>query len=150
MENLTDNLADNTGNLMSAFNISKYLKSQQQQIPTQTILNYLRALTLAYYVHKVQRADVNGLKIFEINEKHYFEDTGLRNALRRYDYRNDIHKLMENVVYLHLLRHGYRLFVGVLGNKEIDFMCERMTIAYMFRYAICSLMSRPSTVSLET
>lgn len=125
LENLTAFLADNTGSLLSAFNISKYLKSQNQQIPTQTILNYLRALTSAYYVHKVQRADVNGLKIFEIGEKYFFEDTGLRNALRRFDFRRDVHKVMENAVYLHLLRNGYRVFVGINGNKEIDFMAEK-------------------------
>ncbi len=125
LENLTAYLADNTGNLLSAFNISKYLKSQHQQVPTQTILNYLRALTYAYYVHKVQRAEVKWLKIFEIGEKYYFEDTGLRNALRRFDFRSDVHKLMENVVYLHLLRNGYRVFVGINGNKEIDFMAEK-------------------------
>lgn len=125
LENLTAYLADNTGSLLSAFNISKYLKSQHQQIPTQTILNYLRALTHAYYVHKVQRAEVKGLKIFEIGEKYYFEDTGLRNALRRFDFRSDVHKVMENVVYLHLLRNGYRVFVGINGNKEIDFMAEK-------------------------
>ena len=122
---------------MSAFNISKYLKSQRQQIPTQTILNYLRALTHAYYVHKVQRAEVKGLKIFEIGEKYYFEDTGLRNALRRFDFRSDVQKVMENVVYLHLLRNGYRVFVGIKGNKEIDFMAEKnderlyIQVAYM-------------------
>jgi len=137
LENLTAYLADNTGSLLSAFNISKYLKSQHQQIPTQTILNYLRALTQAYYVHKVQRAEVKGLKIFEVGEKYYFEDTGLRNALRRFDFRGDVHKVMENVVYLHLLRRGYRVFVGIDGNKEIDFMAEKeeervyIQVAYM-------------------
>jgi predicted AAA+ superfamily ATPase len=125
LENLTAYLADNTGSLLSAFNISKYLKSQHQQIPTQTILNYLRALTNAYYVHKLQRAEVKGLKIFEIGEKYFFEDLGLRNALRRFDFRSDVHKVMENVVYLHLLRNGYRVFVGINGNKEIDFMAEK-------------------------
>lgn len=137
LENLTAYLADNTGSLLSAFNISKYLKSQHQNIPTQTILNYLRALTQAFYVHKVQRAEVKGLKIFEIGEKYYFEDTGLRNALRRYDFRSDVHKVMENVVYLHLLRNGHRVFVGINGNKEIDFMAEKnderlyIQVAYM-------------------
>ena len=54
LENLTAFLADNTGSLLSALNISKYLKSQQQNVPTQTVLNYLHALTNAFYVHKVQ------------------------------------------------------------------------------------------------
>ncbi|NEW84623.1 MAG: ATP-binding protein [Mariniphaga sp.] len=125
LENLTAFLADNTGSLLSAFNISKYFKSQQQNMPTQTVLNYLHALTNAFYVHKVQRANVNGLKIFEVGEKYYFEDLGLRNAIRSFDYRNDVSKLMENAVYLQLKRNNFNVFVGKIGDKEIDFMAER-------------------------
>jgi len=137
LENLTAFLADNTGCLLSAFNISKYLKSQQQLVPTQTVLNYLRALTNAFYIHKVQRAEVKGLKIFEISDKYYFEDLGLRNAIRHFDYRIDVNKLMENVVYLQLKRNGYTVFVGQLAHKEIDFMAEKdgeriyIQVAYM-------------------
>jgi predicted AAA+ superfamily ATPase len=124
LENLTSFLADNTGSVLSALNISKYLKSQQQNIPTQTVLNYLQALTNAYYLHRVHRAEINGMKIFEVGDKYYFEDLGLRNAIRSFEYRNDVNKLMENVVYLHLRRRNYNVFVGKLGNKEIDFMAE--------------------------
>lgn len=125
LENLTAFLADNTGSVFSALSISKYLKSQHQSVPTQTVLNYLHALTNAFYVHKVQRANVNGLKIFEIGEKYYFEDLGLRNAIRSFDYRSDVNKLMENVIFLHLKRSNYNVFVGRIGDKEIDFMAER-------------------------
>jgi uncharacterized protein len=137
LESLTAFLADNTGSLLSALNISKYLKSQMQLVPTQTVLNYLRALTNAYYVHKVQRAEVKGLKIFEVGEKYYFEDLGLRNAIRHFDYRSDVNKLMENVVYLDLKRKGYTVFVGQIGQKEVDFMAEKngerlyVQVAYM-------------------
>jgi hypothetical protein len=124
LENLTAFLADNTGSVLSALNISKYLKSQQQNMPTQTVLNYLHALTNAYYLHRVQRANINGMKIFEVGDKYYFEDLGLRNAIRSFEYRNDVNKLMENVVYLHLRRKNYNVFVGRLGDKEIDFMAE--------------------------
>ena len=125
LENLVSYLADNTGSLFSAQNISKYLKSQQINIPTQTVINYLKALTNAYFIHKVPRADIQGLKIFEIGEKYYFEDLGLRNSVRAFNYRGDINKLMENAVYLHLLRNGYRVFVGKSADKEIDFMGEK-------------------------
>lgn len=137
LENLTAFLADNTGSVFSALNISNYLKSQKQNIPTQTVLNYLKALTNAFYVHKVQRANVNGLKIFEVGEKFYFEDLGLRNSIRSFDYRSDVNKLMENVVYLQLKRNNYNVFVGKIGDKEIDFIAERngkrvyLQVAYM-------------------
>jgi len=125
LENLVTYLADNTGSLFGAQNISKYLKSQQINIPTQSVINYLRALTNAYFIHKVSRADIQGLKIFEIGEKFYFEDLGLRNSIRPFNYRGDIGKLMENAVYLHLRRNNYKVFVGKSGDKEIDFMAEK-------------------------
>jgi hypothetical protein len=125
LENLVAYLADNVGSLFSAQNISKYLKSQRINMPTQSVINYLKTLTNAYFVHKVARAEVNGLKIFEIGEKFYFEDLGLRNCVRTYNFTDDISKLMENVVYLHLLRKGYQVFVGKMGEKEIDFMAEK-------------------------
>jgi predicted AAA+ superfamily ATPase len=124
LENLVAYLADNTGSLLSALNISKFLKSQNQNIPSQTVLNYLRALTNSYYVHKVQRADVSGLKILSVNEKYYFNDLGLRNTLRISDFKKDIGKLLENVVYMHLLRLGYQVFIGKMGDREIDFMAD--------------------------
>lgn len=125
LENLVTYLADNTGSLFSAQNISKYLKSQRINIPTQSVINYLKVLSNAFFVHKVSRAEINGLKIFEIGEKYYFEDLGLRNSIRPFNYMADIGKLMENAVYLHLLRSGYRVFVGKSGDKEIDFMAEK-------------------------
>lgn len=77
LENLIAYLIDNTGSLFSAQNISKYLKSQQVNIPTQTILNYLKALCNSFFVYKIQRAETQGMKIFEIGEKYYFEDLGV-------------------------------------------------------------------------
>lgn len=122
LENLVAYLADNVGALFSAQNISKYLKSQHVNMPTQTILNYLRALCNSFFVYKVQRADTQGLKIFEIGEKYYFEDLGLHNAIRHLDYRRDINKLMENIVCMDLMRAGYQVYVGKNGTKEIDFV----------------------------
>ena len=68
---------------------------------------------------------ISGLKIFEIGEKYYFEDLGLRNAIRGFNASDDIHKLMENAVYLFLRQNGYTVYVGKLGDKEIDFMAEK-------------------------
>lgn len=137
LENLVAYLADNTGSLFSAQNISKYLKSQQINIPTQTILNYLKALCNSFFIYKAQRAEVQGMKIFEIGEKYYFEDLGLHNSIRHFDFRRDINKLMENVVYIDLLRHGYQVYVGKSGEKEVDFIAMKhdrklyLQVAYM-------------------
>lgn len=137
LENLVGYLVDNTGSLFSAQNISRYLKSQQVNIPTQTILNYLRALCNSFFVYKIQRAETQGMKIFEIGEKYYFEDLGLHNAIRHFDFRKDINKLIENVVCIDLLRYGYEVYVGKNGNKEIDFIASKdehriyIQVAYM-------------------
>lgn len=125
LENLVMYLAGNIGSLFSAQNISKYLKAQKINLPTQSVINYLKALTNSFFIHKVSRAEVSGLKIFEIGEKYYFEDLGLRNSIRPLNYNADISKLMENIVYLHLLKNGYQVYVGKLGEKEIDFVAEK-------------------------
>jgi len=125
LENLVAYLADNVGSLFSALNISKYLKSQRIDISTQVVINYLRTLANSFFIHKVVRSDVAGMKIFEIGEKYYFEDLGLRNVISGFNAVKDIGKILENAVYLHLIQSGYKVFVGKIGDKEIDFVCEK-------------------------
>lgn len=122
LENLSKYLADSVGSLFSALSISKYLKSQNNDISTSAILNYLRAMTNAYIVNKVPRYDIKGKRLFELNEKYYFEDLGLRNALSGRNINKDIQKIIENAVYLHLKLLGYKVYVGRLDNYEIDFV----------------------------
>jgi predicted AAA+ superfamily ATPase len=125
LENLVSFLGDNIGSLLSANNIHKFLKSQKINLSVPVIINYLHALTNAFVVHKVPRSEVGGLKIFEVGEKYYFEDLGLRNTIIGYNPAKDLHKLLENLVYLHLKRLGYIVFVGKLGDKEVDFAAEK-------------------------
>jgi predicted AAA+ superfamily ATPase len=126
LENLAGYLADNTGNLFSANNISKYLKSQGIAIPVQTVISYLAALEKAFLVHRVSRADVKGLAVFEIGEKYYFEDPGLRNILtENREFPGDIGKLIENAVFLFLIQRGFTVYVGKTGDGEIDFAAEK-------------------------
>ncbi|MFW5761680.1 MAG: ATP-binding protein [Cyclobacteriaceae bacterium] len=124
LENLTRYLADNLGSLLSASRISNFLKSQQLNYSPKTIIEYLTYLENTFFVQKVRRANVQGRKIFEINDKFYFEDLGLRHSLIRFSIK-DINKVMENLVYNHLIYCGYKVFVGQLGKKEIDFMGEK-------------------------
>ncbi|MDR0694195.1 MAG: ATP-binding protein [Prevotellaceae bacterium] len=125
LENLVYFLSDNIGSLFSAANISKFLKSQRIDISPQLTISYLKALSNAYFVHKVIRSEIGGLKIFEIGEKYYFEDLGLRNALKGFHQIADTHKLLENAVYLHLIQNNYRVYVGKIGNREIDFVADK-------------------------
>jgi len=113
LASLTAYLADNIGSLVSANNISKYLKSQKIAIPVQTFITYLEALRKSFFVHKAMRADIHGLKIFEVGEKYYFEDLGLRNVLHKYIRSVDAGKMLENAVYLHLIQCGFDVYIGV-------------------------------------
>ena len=147
LENLVAYISDNIGALFSASNISKYLKSQRVDISPQLTINYLKALANAYFVHKVVRSEIGGLKIFEIGEKYYFEDIGLRNAIIGFNQRADLHKLLENAVYLHLIHQGYIVYVGKLGNREIDFMGERNGVKIYVQ--VCLTLIHEDTIARE-
>ena len=118
-------LSDNIGKNISANSISKFMRSQGQTISPMLISNYIGFLTNAYIIDEVKRYDIHGRKIFETNEKYYFEDIGLRNRLIGINIRRDIEKLMENAIYLHLKKKGYKIYVGQLQNGEIDFVAEQ-------------------------
>ena len=125
LETLALYMADNIGNLFSANNISKYLKSQRINMSTTQVINYLKALSNAFLVHKVGRIEINGLKKFEIGEKYFFEDMGLRNCHIGFNLQRDIHKLIENAIYLHLIVQQYDVYVGQQENLEIDFVAVK-------------------------
>ncbi len=126
LETLALYTGDNIGCLFSANNISRYLKSQHINISTIQVINYLHALQNAYLIHKVQRIEIAGLRKFEIGDKYFFEDMGLRNCQPGFSFQRDIAKLMENAVYLHLVRLGYEVYTGRLtGGREIDFVARK-------------------------
>lgn len=123
LENLVRFMADNTGKIISANNISKYMRSQGEKITPTVIINYISYLAEAYIINKVSRYDIHGKRIFESNDKYYFEDFGMRNAIVGGSRVSDIEKVLENIVYQHLVRLGYTVYVGQLQAGEIDFVC---------------------------
>ena len=127
LDNLIRFLADNTGKIVSANSISKFMRSQGQSITSTAVINYIKALCETYVIHKVSRYDIHGKRLFESNDKYYFEDNGIRNCLGGGNREGDIEKVMENVVYNHLVRLGYEVTVGQLQASEIDFVCSKPT-----------------------
>ena len=117
-------LANNIGNVISANKISDYLKSQKLKISPQLVINYLNYLSQAFLIFQVKRNDIIGKKVFEIHEKYYFEDWGIVNAMIGFQ-NMDIGKIIENAVYIHLKSQGHKVNIGVLGDKEIDFIAEK-------------------------
>ena len=125
LENLVRFLADNTGKVISANSIAKYMKSQGDSVTSTVIINYTKFLCDAYLIHRVNRYDIHGKKLFESNDKFYFEDNGLRNTMVGGSREGDIEKVIENIIYNHLIRLGYEVTVGQLQAGEIDFVCQK-------------------------
>lgn len=125
LENLTNFIADNIGKLISATSISRYMKSLGGSISSDTVISYTKYLEEAYIIHKVNRYDIHGKRIFESNDKFYFEDNGIRNAIVGGTREGDIEKVIENIIYQHLVRMGYDVTVGQLQAGEIDFVCTK-------------------------
>lgn len=146
-ENLMTFISDNTGQLVSATSLSKYLKAHRVDLTPMSAINYLRAATNAYIINKVSRYDIHGKRLLESNDKYYFEDLGLRNLLVGNNRSGDIEKLMENAVYLHLKNLGYKIRIGTLPAGEIDFVAEKggKTI-YM---QVCYLLADENTIARE-
>jgi len=117
-------LAGEIGNIVSARNIVKFLKSQNIRISINVVLNYIDYLTTAMLIAKVRRADIQGKKVFELGEKYYFNDIGIRNAVVGFS-PFDLGQILENVVYLHLKFLGYSVLIGKQNDKEVDFIAER-------------------------
>ena len=125
LEKMTNFIADNIGKIVSATSISKFMKSQGTNVSPDTIIDYAQYLEDAYIIHKVNRYDIHGKRLFESNDKFYFEDHGLRNAQAGGTREGDIEKVIENIIYQHLINLGYKVNVGQLQAGEIDFVCTK-------------------------
>ncbi len=124
LERLTEYLADNLGSYVSSKKISDFLKAQRVSLSVNTVMNYLSYLTSSFFIQKVQRYDIIGKKRFEINDKYYFADLGLKHAIIPFS-GNQIGNVFENLVYNQLIYHDYKVYVGKYQDKEIDFVAQK-------------------------
>lgn len=125
LNNLIAFYADTTGKLTSANSISKYMKAQQEEVSSNLILLYRGFYAEAYLLDVVPRYDIHGKKIFQSNEKIYWDNLGLRNLKAEGSMDSYIEKVIENAVYKHLSYLGYEVKVGVLNAGEVDFVCSK-------------------------
>lgn len=147
IDNLARFVADNSGKLFSANSIAKYLKNNETSVSSNTVSDYMGALCSTYMIDRVQRYDIRGKRIFEQQEKYYFEDLGIRNYLCRDKRQADLEKILENAVYIKLVNDGYTVYVGQLDGKEIDFVARRGDeTAY---YQVSLQISSPETYERE-
>lgn len=114
----------NIGTTFSASSLAKFLKSEQRTVAPEAILNYIKYCCDAYLFYQVKRVDLQGKQILSTNEKYYIADHGIREAVYGGNMR-DINQILENIVYLELLRRGYKVTVGKTREKEIDFVCDK-------------------------
>lgn len=123
LERIITYITANIGTTFSSTAISKYLKNEGRSISPETVLNYIKACTNAFLFYQVKRQDLQGKKILAVNEKYYVADHGVREAVFGGNMK-DINLVLENIVYMELLRRGYTVTVGKIADKEIDFVCE--------------------------
>ncbi len=112
---------ENIGNTFSAVSLSRYLKSEKRSISNETIYNYIAYAEDSLLLHRVPREDVKGKELLRAQEKLYLTDHGFR-ELWFGSNRRDINLVLENMVYMDLLRRGWDVRIGKLGDREIDFV----------------------------
>lgn len=147
IENLSKFIADNDGKLISTNSIVRYMKTQGEKISESMTSAYIGHLCKAFIINSVSRYDIHGKKLFELIYKYYFADHGLRNYLCGFNLRGSIEKVMENVIYLHLLTQGYTVNVGILRAGEVDFVATKgSTTLYV---QVTYLLASDETISRE-
>lgn len=139
LERIINYIVMNIGNTFSATSISKFFKSENRKVATETILNYIKACEEAFLVYRVARNDLLGKKILNVNEKYYIADHGIREAIMENNQKN-INQVLENIVYFEMLRRGYNIKIGKVDNLEVDFVCKKNdeTIYIQVSYLLAS------------
>ncbi len=125
LESIVKTIASSVGSPISTKKISDTINSSGRRISVNTVDNYLKALTDSFIFYKVDRYDIKGRNYLKTLGKYYVVDTGIRNLLLSTQ-SQDLGHQIENIVYFELLRRGYKVHVGKIGENEIDFVCHGM------------------------
>jgi hypothetical protein len=146
LERIVRYLMDNLGNITTAKRIADYFKSQRLKISADTVLNYISYLESGLLFKKINRYDLKGKKIMEFFDKIFLTDIGLRNGLVGFR-DNDIDGILENIVCNELILRGYRVFIGALDGREIDFVAEKQNEKIYCQ--VCYKLGSPEIVARE-
>lgn len=146
LERIMAYIMANIGTPFSASSLVKFLKSEKRAVSPDTILNYLKYCCDAYLFYQVKRQDLQGKQILASNEKYYIADHGIREAVFGGNMR-DINLILENIVYMELLRRGYTVTVGKSGAKEVDFVCDKRGEKLYIQ--VTYLLASPETIERE-
>ena len=146
LERIIAYVMTNIGTTFSATSLVKFFKNEQRTVSAETILNYIRYCCDAYLFYQVKREDLPGKQILSSNEKYYIADHGIREAVFGGNTQS-IQLILENIVYMELLRRGYNVTIGMVGDKEIDFVCTRQ--ADKIYIQVTYLLASDETISRE-
>jgi hypothetical protein len=147
-ENIVKFMASNIGNALSPNNISTVLKQDGQSIHRDTVEKYLGYLTASFVFYKVNRFDLKGRKQLATQEKYYLVDVGLLNIFTGKERTADRGHILENIVYLELLRRGNKIWTGTNRNSEVDFVCKTKTSDIEY-YQVAWQMTNENTLERE-
>ena len=146
LERIVSYALANIGKSFSATSTSKFFKAEKRTVAPETILNYLKACEEAYLLYRLKSQDINGKKMLKVNEKYYVVDHGLREAVVGANLES-MEIILENIVGLELLRRGYKVSVGRVGEREIDFVGEKDGDKLYLQ--VCYLLNEESTIMRE-
>lgn len=146
LERIIAYITTNIGTTFSATSVSKFMKSEGRKVSTDTILNYIKACESAFLFYRAKRQDVQGKKILAVQEKYYIADHGIREAVFGGNMR-DINLILENLIYMEMLRRGYTVTVGKVADKEINFIGERQNEKIYIQVAY--LLASEETIARE-
>lgn len=139
-------IISNIGQPVSANGISKYLKHENLKVSADTVLNYLSFSKNACFIHEAKKENLKGKKVLKTNGKYYLVDHGFNQAIIGKDMENT-GQILENIVYIELLRRGYDVKVGDINGKEVDFVCNKVDRKIYIQVAY--LLSGKETVKRE-
>ena len=124
LERILAYVLSNIGSTFSANSISRFFINEKRKAAPETVLNYLKAAQEAYLIYRINRLDIPSKRILKIDEKYYIADHGIREAINGGNER-DIERVLENIVCLEMLGRGFEVRVGRIGDREVDFVCDK-------------------------
>lgn len=135
LERIVRFLSDNIGNLTSIKNITNNLQAGGRKVSDHTVESYMQSLVECFLFYRVERYDIRGKERLKIGHKYYITDLGIRHLLIGLR-GGDLGHLLENVVYLELIRRGYQVMVGKMGDAEVDFIALKSGLPTYFQVSL--------------
>jgi len=136
LERVTKYLYDNIGNRTSMKSISDNIEGLEKNNSYNTVSSYVEALIDSFFIYKVNRYDIKGKEFLKTQEKYYAIDIGLRYYMLGQESGKDMGHILENIVYLELLRRGYEVYIGKYDDLEVDFVAKKPENTIYYQVAL--------------